>query len=86
MSSREFAEWRAYSTLEPFGEEISNWRAGMLASVIASVFGGKKSKAFQPQDFYPVVDQPKQADPDAMLRKIEMLNAAFGGDDLRPKT
>jgi hypothetical protein len=46
--------WRAYAQIEPFGEERSDLRAGIVASVIANVNRDpKKGKAFNPQDFMP---------------------------------
>lgn len=86
MSSREFTEWRAYYGMEPFGEEMANWRAGMLASVVVNLLSDKKTKAKQPMDFMPQTERPAAATPEELLRKIEMLNASFGGDDMRQKS
>ncbi len=55
--SREFAEWRAYYELEPWGEERADLRAGIVASTIANVNRGK-GKAFSPGDFMPEFDKP----------------------------
>jgi hypothetical protein len=61
MTSREFTQWISYAALEPFGFEIENWRAGMIASAIinavyATVPRGKSTrrpKILTPGDFYP---------------------------------
>jgi hypothetical protein len=37
--------------LEPFGPSEDNWRAGMVASVIANVNRGKGTKAMTAEDF-----------------------------------
>jgi len=53
MSARTFAEWQAYSTIEPFGPPADFWRAGIIASMIANVNRKKNQKPFQPEDFMP---------------------------------
>ena len=56
-NSREFAEWRAFFELEPWGEERADLRAGIIASTIANV-NRSKGKAFSPGDFMPEFDKP----------------------------
>lgn len=53
LSSRQWAEWQAFYQMEPFGDVKADWRAGMLASVLANVNRGKGTKAFHPEDFMP---------------------------------
>ena len=53
ISSVQFAEWMAYSRLEPWGEERDDLRMAIIASTIANVNRGKNTKAFKPQDFMP---------------------------------
>lgn len=70
MSSQEFTEWCAYTRIEPFGYEMDNWRAGMIAAEVINAIhrtialpkGAKRPKPHKPSDFYPVIrtsDQPK---------------------------
>jgi hypothetical protein len=71
MSSQEFSEWVAYSRIEPWGWEMDNWRAAMIAAEISNAIhrtiplakGAKRPKPLAPSDFYPVVrssaDQPQ---------------------------
>jgi len=56
--SREFAEWRAFYELEPWGDDRADLRAGIVASTIANVNRGKGQKAFNPGDFMPEFDKP----------------------------
>ncbi len=59
--SRQFAEWRAYHQIEPWGEERADLRAGIIASTIANVNRGKGQKVFTPDDFMPHFNaKPKQ--------------------------
>ncbi len=61
MSSREFAEWMAYYSIEPFGEEPANLRHGILTSVLANAHrdAKKQPQPFKPEDFMPKFDQPR---------------------------
>lgn len=79
----------AYAGLEPFGEERADLRAGIVASVVANTARDPKAQRdpFTPQEFMPKFESkeaPEQT-PEQMLSIVEMLNAAFGGQDLRPK-
>ncbi len=78
----------AYAELEPFGEERADLRAGIVASTVANTARDPKTQRdpFTPQEFMPkfeTEDRPTQT-PEEMLSLVEMLNAAFGGQDLRP--
>lgn len=82
MSAREFAEWQAYCTLEPFGPMADYWQAGLVSSVIANVNRTKKSqKAFTPEDFMPqsMTDtQPDQQDVEQAAVECFQSLAAMG--------
>jgi len=90
MSSREFAEWLAYSQLEPFDELRADLRAGIVASTVANVYRDTsvRAEAFQPNDFMPFARKP-ESEPEErqpwqdQLRMVEMWNAALGGADKR---
>ena len=45
----------AYFSMEPWGTETEDWRAGMIASTIANVNRDpkKQKKPFEPKDFVP---------------------------------
>lgn len=84
ISSRELTEWMQYYELEPFGEERADLRAAIVAATVANANRRKGKRAFKPADFMPRFKQ--QAEPQSwedQLRLVEMLNAAFGGVDLR---
>lgn len=55
IDSRELSEWMAYFSMEPWGTETEDWRAGMVASTIANVNRDpkKQKKPFEPKDFVP---------------------------------
>lgn len=85
MPYSEFVEWLAFSRIEPFGEERADWRAALVASVIAEVHRGrtKRRKPFQPKDFLLKFEAKKAQSWQNQLQFVEMLNAAFGGTDER---
>ncbi len=86
ISSQELTEWMAYYALEPFGEERADLRAGIVASTVANTARDPKKRArpYRPQEFMPTFDrQSKRQTWQQQLRIVEMLNAAFGGKDLR---
>lgn len=79
----------AYAGLEPFGEERADLRAGIVASTVANAARDPKTQRdpFTPQEFMPKFEtrEPTEQTPEQMLSIVELLNAAFGGQDLRPK-
>lgn len=67
--------------------EREDYRAALICAVLANVHRGKKRKAYSPKDFMPSQknkgpQRPPQS-PQQMLSFVEMLNAAFGGEDKR---
>jgi hypothetical protein len=83
IPSRLLTEWLAYAQLEPFGEERADLRAGIVAAAVVNVQRGRGAPAAKPSEFMPQFDADELADDEYLLRKVELLNAAFGGQDLR---
>jgi hypothetical protein len=88
-SSSELAEWRAFAQLEPFGAERGDWQAAQVAQVVANANrdSKKQKQPYTAEDFLLAWEEP-EATPrrqtmEEQLRTVEMLNAAFGGRDLR---
>jgi len=78
ISSRELTEWQAYCGIEPFGEDRSDLRAGIMASTVANVFRKSGTKPYKAQDFMPKFGSKKQ-DWREMLERVKAINAALGG-------
>jgi len=77
ITSRQFAEWMAYSRLEPWGEDRDDLRMGIMASVIANSNRGKGKKPYKPQDFMPNFEPEDEA---AAIERIrENLRKTLGG-------
>lgn len=79
MSSLELSEWMAYATLEPFGEERADLRAGIVASVIANTARKPNTKPFQPYDFMPFLerDEVERIRQDTVSEKIRHAFSQF---------
>ncbi len=77
MTSPQFAEWLAYSRLEPWGEERADLRMGIVAQTIANTNRGKNQKPYKPQDFMPSFEP--ETEEDARARMIARARAALGG-------
>ena len=85
ISSAELSEWMMYYRMEPFGQERDNLHAGIIASVFANANRKKGKKAFEIKDFMLQFTRKEKKTDQQLLSKVEMLNAAFGGMDLRNK-
>ena len=60
LSARELSEWMAYYSIEPFGTQREDYRAGLIAATVANCAGAGKKKALQPTDFIPIFVQEKE--------------------------
>lgn len=77
ISSVQFAEWMAYSLLEPWGEGRDDLRAGIVASTVANANRGKNAKPFKPQDFMPEFEEETEEEAAERLR-AQVLQALGG--------
>lgn len=51
IDARELAEWEAYYSLDPWGQERADLRAGTIAATVAN--SHSTSGGFKPSDFMP---------------------------------
>lgn len=82
IDSQELSEWQIFFGLEPWGTEVEDWRAGMVAAIIANVNRDEKKqkKPFEPKDFMPKREQEpeKEQTPEEQKRILEMWSAVIG--------
>lgn len=83
-SSLELSEWMAYYSIEPWGEERGDLRAGIVASTVAETARDpkKRGRPYKPREFMPSFEQKRQTW-EEQLAIVEVLNEALGGEDLR---
>jgi hypothetical protein len=77
MTSPQFAEWMAYSRLEPWGEERDDLRMGIVASTVANVNRSKDRKPYKPTDFMPSFEPVSEEEQVAAL--LAKARKALGG-------
>jgi len=82
MTSKEYEDWKAFYQVEPFGDARADYRAGVIASVVANANKKKSARRVKPLDFFPSWKRRKQSW-EEQLSIVEALNVAFGGKDLR---
>lgn len=70
MDSREFSEWMAYYSIEPWGEDRADLRTGILASLTANINRKKNAKPYSPVDFMPYRNRDKAAEEVEDLRSF----------------
>lgn len=90
MPSRLFDEWKAYSTLDPFGTNSTFYAAAQIAAAIYNTNRRKGSRAISPREIVPdfvksAKDRhiPKRQTTQEQIAAVERLNIHFGGADLR---
>jgi hypothetical protein len=88
IDSRELTEWMIYYDMEPWGTEIEDWRAGLIASTVANVNRDpkKRKEPYAPHDFMPKrVQEIKQQSPEEMARVMgiwgQVWKKKFGGSE-----
>jgi len=88
MSSRELSEWMAFFSLEPWGTEVEDWRAAMIAATVANGYRDPKRrrKPYEPSDFMPRHEAPKAQEQswEEQARILEMWARILQARDGRP--
>lgn len=91
MSLRTMYEWMQYAKVEPFGERRADFRAALIACVIANTSRDpkKRPRPFEVEDFlldFEVEDPITTPETtDRMFGRLVAINELMGGDfvDLR---
>ncbi len=76
MSARQFEEWAAFYSQEPWGDFRADLRAGIVASTLANIHRKPRAPAFTPLDFMPYAERPPIAEAE-IERKIETFLAGY---------
>lgn len=80
-TSADIAELEAYDRLDPFGETRADYRACLVAAVIANAnpFRKKNAKAVNPMDLMPQFGDREPVSDEEIIAKAKRMCAAFGG-------
>jgi hypothetical protein len=76
------SEWQEYYSIEPFGEERADLRAGIIAATVENWSHRKSGKAATPGDYMPLRQTEKPTP--AQLRQKLLLWARGMGADVNP--
>jgi len=60
LSAHEFAEWMAYSQIEPWGEERADMRAALICKILADFNTPKGKQPMKLSDFMLKFDQERK--------------------------
>ena len=75
----------AYFSIEPFGTQREDYRAGLIAATVANCAGAGKKKALQPTDFIPIFTQEKEMSfidrKKEQIRQMEIFKNLAGKKD-----
>lgn len=91
MSGEELLAWQKFFTLEPFGCDVEDQRAGVIAAVISEPHRDRKERPepFQASDFFKRRPAEREEPvrrayrPGDVLRTVEAMSLALGGQDKR---
>ena len=75
ISSSELTEWMIIYGQNPWGGWRGDLNAGIIASTVCNVMGGKRSKMARPIDFMPNFDKPKRKTPAEMFKTMQAFAA-----------
>jgi len=71
LGSGELTEWKAYYSIEPFGQERDNWNTAMVAATVAN-YSGKLRTAKNIDDFmliHPQIKRDKETKKTLLMMK-----------------
>lgn len=94
MSSSLLDEWKAYFILDPFGTDAIFMASAQIASAIFNTNRKKGGRVISPDELIPnfvesarkyILREERRQTTQEQLVVVEMLNARFGGKDLRSK-
>lgn len=79
MDAREFAEWMAFYSIEPWGLNLVEEQLAFLCARLANMFAGKTAKRAQMEDFLRYRPKPPQSN-EEMKAIAKAITLAFGGE------
>jgi hypothetical protein len=78
MSAHEYAEWIAFSRIEPWGEERADYRAALICKVLADINTPKGKQPMKLTDFLLKFDQEKPTQStEEMIGTVAQINAIY---------
>lgn len=79
ISGQELAEWMAFDSLEPIGDQRADLQAGIVCATMANLERPAGHRAYQPTEFMPRFDEPTPAEiRQRRIAQVKALAAALG--------
>jgi hypothetical protein len=79
IDARELAEWMAYDSLDPIGDERGDYQAGIIAATVANRWRVKGERTHKPADFVPQFDAEPLTLAD-LAEKAKFLALSLGAE------
>jgi hypothetical protein len=79
IDAEEFAEWQAFDVLEPIGGNADDYRAGIVASMLANIHRKRGTEAIKPLELFPWHIEPRDPTKDSLAIKAAMARLAGRG-------
>lgn len=76
IDAEEFAEWQAFDSLEPIGAIGEDYRAGVIAAMLANIHRAKGTQPVKPLDLFPWHIEPRDPHQDSLAIKDAMRRLA----------
>ena len=80
MSAQEFAEWIAYSQVEPWGEQRADLRAALICKILADINAPKGKAAPKLEDFMLKFERKEAQTTDQMIGVAALISSTYEGD------
>ena len=80
ISAKQLNTWKNYFSIYRFNEERSDYRMGVLASLLANIYRDKEIKTdpFKPVDFFPKFENIKKFENKTFEEKPESIMFKLG--------
>ena len=76
IDAEEFAEWQAFDSIEPIGGNADDYRAGIVASMLANIHRKRNTEPIKPLDLFPWHIVPRDPTQDSLAIKAAMKRLA----------
>lgn len=83
MPAALLAEWVAYFSVEPFGEDRADARAAIGASAIVNTLrktASPKNKTIDTTEFMPKFEEQESQSVEEMIQRVAVMTMAMGGE------
>lgn len=70
LDARELTEWMAFFKLEPWGADVEDWRAALVAATVANTARDRRRAPFRVADFMPRREASRQQTDEEIAERL----------------